>query len=337
MHYQPVQEIALPSEPAGPTGSDFDERRAGGLDGDPTVEGGHLYFLGVDIGGTKVAAAIADSSGRILAEVTQKTDSRGGKHVPDQILAIARELCAETGSKPSQIRGVAIGVPGAVNPVTSEIFLAPHLDLLNKADFISALDGHFGAKIKIENDVNLAIVGEASLGNAKGVHNCALLALGTGVGLGILLDGRLYRGHTGAAGEIANLPLGELSGASRFPRAGLEGEVSSAAIVSRYKAARAASVTTVKEIFDLLQRGDREADEVINSIAFDLAGAIIAIQAVLDLEMILLGGSVGSRPELVDRVNSSLGSRFPRPLDVRSAAFGARAGLVGAVCAAAKL
>ncbi len=99
-------------------------------------------------------------------------------------------------------------VPGAIDPLTGRVSLTPNIEGLQDFDVLGYLRGRFGPDVAIENDVNLAMLGEQTLGCASRCRNAAFLALGTGAGLGLLIDGKLFRGARGSAGEIADLPLG---------------------------------------------------------------------------------------------------------------------------------
>src|SRR3982750_4387437 len=196
------------------------------------MTGETAYCFGVDLGGTKLAGALADAQGRIVAQLTEPTDRRGGKYVAEQIANSADKLAQSVGIEATRTRHVMVGLPGAIVPHTGRVSQIPNIQGLEDVDVLSYLRGRFGPDVAIENDVNLAMLGEKSLGCASGCHNAAFLALGTGTGLGLLIDGKLFRGSRGAAGEISDLPIARdptsqnPSGAGAF-----ELEVGSVAIV----------------------------------------------------------------------------------------------------------
>src|SRR5882757_5339009 len=160
-----------------------------------------------DLGGTKLAAAMADARGRIVAELTEPTDPRGGAYVAEQIAACADKLAQAAGIELTRPVHVMVGVPGAIDPRTGRVSQSPNVAGFEDFDVLGYLRGRFGPDVSIENDVNLAMLGEQALGSASGCHNAAFLALGTGVGLGLLINDKLFRGASGAAGEIADLPF----------------------------------------------------------------------------------------------------------------------------------
>src|SRR5258708_2238583 len=166
-----------------------------------------VYCYAADLGGTKLAAALADARGRIVAEMTEHTDRPGGAYVAEQIAACADKLAQAVGIEVTRARHVMVGVPGAIDPGTGRVSLTQNIAGLQDFDVLGYLRGRFGPYVAIENDVNLAMLGERALGCANGCHNAAFLALGTGAGLGLLIDNKLFRGARGAAGGIADLPL----------------------------------------------------------------------------------------------------------------------------------
>ena len=194
------------------------------------------YCFGADLGGTKLAAALADARGRIVAQLTEPTDRRGGEYVAEQIAACADKLAQSVGIETTRARHVMVGIPGAIDPRTGRVSQIPNIAGLEDVDVLGYLRGRFGPDVAIENDVNLAMLGEQSLGCASGCQNAAFLALGTGAGLGLLINGKLFRGARGAAGEIADLPIAR-DPTSQIPSTtgAFELEVSSVAIVDRYR------------------------------------------------------------------------------------------------------
>lgn len=295
------------------------------------------YCFGADLGGTKLAAAMADASGRIVAELTEPTDRRGGAYVAEQITACASKLAHSAGFEVTRARHVMVGVPGAIDPRTGRVSLTPNVAGLEDFDVLGYLRDRFGPGVSIENDVNLAMLGEHALGCARQCHNAAFLSLGTGAGLGLLIDNKLFRGARGAAGEISDLPIGYDPTSQNPPVTNaFELEVGSLAIVDRYRRQGGTGAVTVRDIFTLLEDGDAVAASVLDTTARWVALAVVTLQSLLDLELIVFGGSIGMRPELYERVRRTLPSLFARPINIAPSQLGDRAGLVGAVCAAAQ-
>jgi predicted NBD/HSP70 family sugar kinase len=301
------------------------------------MSGESTHGFAADLGGTKLAAAMVDARGQILAELTEPTDPRGGARVAEQIAASAVKLAGTVGIELTRVRHVMVGIPGAIDPLTGRVSLTPNISGLQDFDVLAYLRGRFGPGVAIENDVNLAMLGEQALGCASHCRNAAFLALGTGAGLGLLIDGKLFRGARGSAGEIADLPLGrDPTSQAEFPAAAFELEVGSPAIVDRYRRQGGADAVTVRDVFRRLQEGDAVAAAVLDTTARWVALAVATLQSLLDLELIVFGGSIGVRPELYERVQQALPALFPRPINIAPSRLGDRAGLIGAVCAAAQ-
>ncbi len=293
------------------------------------------YCFAADLGGTKLAAAIADARGRIVAELTEPTDPRGAAYVAEQIAACAEKLAQSVGIEVTRACHVMVGIPGAIDPRTGRVSLTPNIAGLEDFDVLGFLRDRFGPDVAIENDVNLAMLGEHALGCASGCRNAAFLALGTGAGLGLLIDDKLFRGARGTAGEIADLPIGR-DPTAQIPSAigTFELEVGSPAILDRYRRRGGTAAATVREIFLLLEQGDEAAVSVLDTTARWVALAVVTLQSLLDLELIVFGGSIGMRPELYERVRRTLPALFSRPITIAPSRLGDRAGLIGAAWAA---
>jgi predicted NBD/HSP70 family sugar kinase len=293
------------------------------------------FSLGVDLGGTKISAALADLLGEIVAEATEPTDSRGGRYVLNQIHRLALRLAAERGIDATRIGSVVVGSPGVLDRASGAISLVPNIRGLSEIDVVATLSGLFDRPVAIENDVNLAMLGEAWQGCARGCENAAFLSLGTGTGLGLIVNGKLIRGATGAAGEISYLPVGpELRSAEALTVGAFELEVGSHAIVRRFRAKGGEGAETVRDVFARLNSGDTIAAAVLDETAQSLSLAVAALCSILDPEMIVMGGSIGMRPELLARISAELPQVFARPVVVVPSALGNRAGLVGALSSA---
>src|SRR5258707_2551679 len=294
------------------------------------------YCFAADLGGPKRAVAIADARGGIVAELTEPTDQRGAAYVAEQIAACADKLAQTVGIEVARARDVMVGIPGAIDPRTGRVSLTPNIAGLEDFDVLGFLRDRFGPDVAIENDVNLAMLGEHALGSASHCRNAAFLALGTGAGLGLLIDDKLFRGARGSAGGIADLPIGR-DPTSQIPSASgtFQLEVGSLAIVDRYPRQGGAAAATVRDIFKLLEHGDEVAASVLDTTARWVALAVVTLHSLLALELIVFGGSIGVRPELYERVRRALSALFSRPIAIAPSQLGDRAGLLGAVWAAA--
>jgi predicted NBD/HSP70 family sugar kinase len=289
----------------------------------------------VDLGGTKLSVAIGDLLGNALAEVTVPTDTRGGTQVVEQVAAAIERLATELNVSAKQLKIVVLGTPGVFHPESAHIMVAPNIPGIGEVNVLRLLSDRLGVPVIIENDVNLAARGEQWRGHGTDVRNFVFIAIGTGVGMGIIADGHLLRGARGAAGEIGYLPIGGDPYDPRgFTLGTFETAVGGVGIANRYVGFGGHGAATVRDIFSALESGDAAASATIEETARLIAPAIAAVGAMLDPEMVILGGSIGVRPELIDAVRRILPRCTPSPPRVEASVLGSRAGLVGALAVA---
>jgi len=299
------------------------------------LNGNIALAAAVDLGGTKVAVAISDLLGTILGEVSVPTDRRGGIRVVEQIAREIGELLAGVGADPAQLRIAVIGTPGVFHPETQHIALAPNIAGLDRTDLPGELGARLGVPVVIENDVNLAARGEQWRGGGIGVSDFVLMAFGTGAGMGIVANGQLVRGARGAAGEIAYLPVGGDPYDPRgFELGTFESAVGSGAISDRYALAGGTPGRSVREVFEAFEQNDDAAVATIEETARVIALAVASVAATLDPQLVILGGSIGARQELVDATARYLKRCSPNPPRIRASELGTRAGLLGALATA---
>jgi predicted NBD/HSP70 family sugar kinase len=291
------------------------------------------FVFGVDVGGTKIHAALADLNGEIVGELIDPTDARGGEDVIGQIARIHATLLDKTGVSARSLRVGAIGIPGAVHPKSRRLTMVPNITGLTELEFEATLRSRLGYEVLIENDVNMAAKGEQWFGSGRSIDNFVFIALGTGIGMGIINEGRLIRGARGAAGEIATLPIGaDPFDARTFASGALESAIGSSAIRGRYEAIGGRPSLSVREIFE--SSDDPNALAVIDEVARVVAMSVVAISAVVDPETAIFGGSVGARPELVERIRVHLARCMATPPPCTISPLGNQAGLFGAIAMA---
>lgn len=296
------------------------------------LNGERAYVWGGDLGGTNLRVAFADLSGTLVAEGAEPTDPAGGQAVVDQIVRLIRTLARDHDLPAERIFCGGLGVPGAFDRTSGRLSLVSNLAGLDRLNLEAALGTALDMPVFVENDVTLAAKGEIWQGKPRETETFAFLAMGTGVGLGLVSDGHIVRGAHGAAGEIAWLPIAGDPFDSRNHRTGtLETAISSAAILERYRAAGGAADITMIGLFDRLADGCPKAAYVLGEVARALAAAIVAIRALFDPEVVIFGGSIGARPELLDLVRKALEGCMPDPVALEPSCLGNRAGQMGAI------
>ena len=295
------------------------------------------FVLGIDLGGTKLHIALADLHGEIVAESIEPTSCDGGAAVVAQIERMKDALLQRASVSAQRLRGGVMGSPGMVDPASGSIVIAPNIPGLDSLDVRAALRERLGIDVAIENDVNLAAIGEHWRGNSRKARSFAFIGVGTGIGMGIFSNGYLVRGARGAAGEIAYLPLGGDPYDARGLRFGtLETAIGSAGIVERYIALGGAPGSTVRDVFDRLAV-EEAARVTIDEVSRILTTAILAVHSILDSEIIIMGGSIGARPELKVRIDEHLGRCMREPVRIELSALVNRATLIGAIGSAIDL
>ncbi len=290
------------------------------------------FVFACDLGGTKLHIALADFSGTIIAEMLEPTDQRSGKDLLGQIRAITGRLLRKSKLDRGRIRLAVVGIAGVVDPRSGRLAFGPNVPSFGGTNVIAGMRRAFGCDVVIENDVNLAVLGEYWRGGGRGIANLAFIALGTGIGMGLLANGSLVRGAHGAAAEIGYLPLAGDPFEPRNVAAGtFESVVGTDGILQRYRDAGGGAVTGVREILDALNSGDKIARRVIDDTARWTAIGIAAVAALLDPELVVLGGGIGTRPEVISRIEAHLARCLLRPVPVAPSPLENRATLLGAI------
>src|SRR6201992_69872 len=210
-----------------------------------SAEGGHV--LGIDWGARRLTAALADIAGRVVAEADEPTDSRGGAWALDQIARLSDRLTRDNQTHPSRIRSIVLATPGVVNPKSGAIEMAPNITGLGHLNVVALLGEKLGSPVIFENDINLALLGEIWHGCAQHVANVAVLALRSGLRVGLCVNGQLVRGENGAAGEIGYLPMGgDPLQAESSLQGCLEYQVGAMGVMRRYREAGGPDVESVR-------------------------------------------------------------------------------------------
>lgn len=192
-------------------------------------------LVGLDLGGTKLRGAIADEAGALFGELLEPTLQGAASEMIDQMVAMVRRLATDATATVDAV-GVAVGA--APDPGTGRLDSVANMPGLRGVALAHELERELGIPIVVENDANLAALAEGSSGVAAGIRDYIVIALGTGIGVGIVSDGQLLHGWRGMAGEVAFLPLGGKPGSAAAERVGTyESAVGGAAVQSRIEAA----------------------------------------------------------------------------------------------------
>lgn len=297
------------------------------------------YAFAVDLGGTKIRAGIADLFGEIIAEATEPTTKASSVAIMEQLTRLHHKLLKESGFDIETAGVACVGVPGVWDPKTDIIDVAYNLPVLGEVPLQATIQRALGLPIVIENDVNLAAIGESWKGRAQEDDTFVAFFIGTGIGMGIVIDGEIYRGRSGAAGEIGLLPVGpdpydpDLRAHGPFETA-----ASGPSIITRLHRALAASTESaltpdadIAQIITAAEAGDEVARGVLDDEARTIAIGVAAVVAVLDPALVILGGGVGAHAALADLVYRYAAQLVPWMPPIGVSALGNRAGFYGAI------
>ena len=302
-----------------------------------STEGG--FVVGLDLGGTKLRGALSNAAGAIIDEYELPTDNRSEKSSLLQMAEMVSNLARRGSIAPDAIVQIAVGVPGAVAPDGS-VALSPNVNFPASLSLTAALTELVGAPVSVENDVNVAAFGEYVEGHGRGrrLGSLAFAALGTGIGLGLIVEGRLVRGASGAAGEIGTLPFGDdpFAGAKAHPGGAYEAAVATGGIIERYATATGAEIG-VRQIFERADAGEVIAAKVVEDTLRYFAFGLAAVVALFDPGTIVIGGGIGARPGVAELVGALVAALVPTPCRIVASGLGDRAGVVGAVALATRL
>jgi predicted NBD/HSP70 family sugar kinase len=295
------------------------------------------FVVGIDVGRRWVRAALADMTGAIIARRQERARARSSEALVRQIGDAAHRVAGDAGLAWAAVTHATVATSGVLDPARDSLALAANLPGWGRAGLAGAIREALGTHVGIENDVNMAALGEQSHGLGRGVSDFVFLWVGTGVGLGLVLDGRLYRGASGAAGEIAYLPLGDGDPHDKkVRRRGLLEECAGAGgVVRQARALGMRPPLTAERVFGAARRGDPAAARVVAAEARRIALAIAAVAPVLDPELVILGGGIGSNGDLlIDPIERELRGLSPFRPRIHASELREEAVLHGAVATA---
>ncbi|MCS6843119.1 MAG: ROK family protein [Caldilineales bacterium] len=309
--------------------------------------------VGVDLGGTKILVAVVNADNKVCGEAKQATHAEEGQDaVIQRIVATVREALDDADAKLSAVETVGVGAPGATDIATGMVHYAANLGWQD-VPLAARLRDKLGAPVFVDNDVNVGTLAEYLLGAGRGVQHMAAMFVGTGIGGGLIVNGQLYRGFRGAAGEIGHVavvPDGPTCGCGRrgcleavASRTAIERDVQAALDAGRLSVVRDLIAASKRRrltsgiIAKALEQRDPLMEEVIGRVQRFLAMGIANLVNILDPEMIVLGGGVVESlgQGFIEPVAAAARADFLAKKDAERvrivpATLGDRAGAVGA-------
>jgi glucokinase len=302
------------------------------------------FGVAVDMGASHIRFVLANEAAEVLGEIRDRVLSQAG---PEGILHQIRDgierLLAPLPSREG-FRGIAIGVPGAVQPKSGQIIDANNVPGWHEVDLGQELETHFAAPVYLDNDANMAAIGEHWRGVAKGVDNFVFVALGTGVGAGLIVNGRICRGRLGAAGEIFRMNLDWSRWEEDFPDTGyFERYVSGMGLAMEGRkvlgagnGTRGTSLADERDarfVFEAMEHGDAQAEKLVERCFIMLGVAVANLISVLDPELIVFNGGLvrGAPEQMLATVQRVVRKIHPNPAPIKMSSLGDRAQIWGAL------
>jgi glucokinase len=312
------------------------------------------FSIGVDLGGTNLRIAAVEDSGQILETITTETlVSRGRESVINDMCDAIKAL-AEKYLESKRLAGIGVGVPGIIDMETGMVRESPNLPDWYDYPVQQEIERRLVTPVILENDANVAALGEKWLGAGREVDSMCMYTLGTGVGGGIILNGKIWHGMTGMAGELGHMtydPVGVVCGCTSI---GCLEQYASATAIKRMAIAAIASgkatqlsaaqeeytEITSRIVFDLAMKGDAPSQEIFNMLGRALGTNVAGMINALNLPMYVIGGGVSSgweafAPAMMDEIRKRsfvyrATSNGRRKTQIVPAVLGGDAGLLGA-------
>ncbi|TVY10305.1 ROK family glucokinase [Paenibacillus cremeus] len=308
---------------------------------------GEQIYVGVDLGGTTIKVGLCDSQGKLLQTYEGPTGTEHGSEVVlENIAQYVRKLVAESPYEWEQVAGIGAGIAGFMDIPEGFIKLSPNLGWRN-VPVKKILEEKLGKTVKIDNDANVAALGEAWSGAGAGIPNVVCYTLGTGVGGGVIINGKIYQGFNGMAGELGHMvvvpdlesidcgcgkkgcleTVSSATGIIRMAKEAVErGEHTSLALVEHIMA---------KDVFDAAKTGDEVALRIINRAALYLGKSMAMISVVINPQRFIVGGGVSKAGDILFDAIRKYYQEFAQEtakegVDIVPAVLGNDAGVVGA-------
>lgn len=307
------------------------------------------YAFGIDLGGTTAKVGLFTTTGTLLEKWEVPTDtSNAGEHILANLASAIRGKMAEKGLTNQQVEGVGIGVPGPILDASIVPIVCANLGGFGNCNIAAELGALLGGMtVKVGNDANVAALGEIWQGIAKGCSNAVMVTLGTGVGGGVIVDGKVIDGTHGAGGEIGHITVNpaETATCGCGKHGCLEQYSSATGVVRCMKKLLAENPDTAcvlrdkdfvaKDVFDAARSGDALALREVDEMAAMLGMALANLAATTDPEMFMLGGGVARAGDILFdplvRHYQEFAFKSCREIPIKAASLGNDAGIYGAV------
>ena len=313
---------------------------------------GQKLILAVDLGGTKIAAALATTQGEILSRKRNPTIAQAGPDaVINSICATINEVLEAGELQPSQLSGIGIAAAGIIDSAEGKVIFSPNLPGWHEVPLSDAIERRFSVPVYLGNDGNLAALGEWRFGVERKVANLIYIAVSTGIGGGIIADGKLYTGACGAAGEIGHMTIDVNGPACRCGNNGCWETLASGTALAR-EAVKQVAEGTRTSIIELVggdvskidalivgmaaRQGDELAERLVSRLSYYFGVGLANLVNIFNPELILIGGGVAKLGNLllepaIKVVRERAFSTAAMAVEIKPAILGDDSSILGAV------
>src|SRR3954454_3001977 len=301
------------------------------------------FVVGVDVGGANLRAGATDLYGELICERQEPTAAGGARAVGQQMLTIVNDVVSAAQDTHQRLLSLGISMPGVVDQRTAMTSLAYNVSPDGGFDPLGVIGRRYDVPVLVDNNITLAAVGEKWSGLAQRVSTFAYVSIGAGVGMGVVIDDEIVRGAHGAAGEICSLPIGSDPFDERHRvHGGLEDEIGAAGIVAAWRVEDGAAPASAGEgfewardghpggVFEWARDAHPAARRIVDNVARHVGVAIATVAAVIDPELVVLGGGIGSNELLLAPVRATAAALFPLTVRIETSMLGEKAALQGA-------
>lgn len=272
------------------------------------------YSLGIDIGGTKISTAVVNIKGEIITKTRIPTNAeKGVSEMVKRVVNAAEKTLQSSNLEKNKICGVGIGVPGPVDYEKGVLIFAPNLSGWRNVPFKKMIQQRINLPVYLENDANAAALGEKLFGSGRDVNNLVYITISTGIGAGVIINGKLYQGSTGTAGEVGHMtidingPLCECGNRGCF-EALASGNAVAREMREMLSSGKSSVITKwveeIKEVkaehvFKAAREGDVSAKKIVEKTCRYLAAGIGNVINLLNPELIIIGGGVSNAWDVI--------------------------------------
>lgn len=309
-----------------------------------------MYYIGIDLGGTNIAAGVVNEEGKIVKSGSVPTKrERNHSEIIKDMAELVKNLISEAGLKNEDVAYIGIGSPGAIDSKNGVVMYANNLNF-RMVNVREEMKKHIDLPVYIDNDANCAGLGETKFGGAKGAKNSLTVTLGTGVGGGVVIDGKIFGGTHNVGTELGHMVIvrdGEQCSCGR--KGCLEAYASATALINQARSAVARNLDSkilelangdlskieAKTVFDAMHAGDEVAAKVVDNYLEYLAEGIANFINIFEPEVIAIGGGVSRQGDFIlvplrEKVYKRVYGGVTPPVQIKAAELGNDAGIIGA-------